>query len=93
MSNEEKAKAIAKAISNQMIISPLTLRMVEAVIERKLDVLFKKEDKPYIRIDISGGIANVAECNGVEWEIRDYDIQGDEDDIEIDEDGNEYVNY
>lgn len=52
----------------------------------------ENEKRPFIRIDIVGGIASVVECNGVDYEIRDYDIQGDEEDVEIDENGDEYVN-
>jgi hypothetical protein len=46
-----------------------------------------------ILIQVVGGIATVVSCDpNIDWEIRDYDIQGDEDNIQYDENGDPYVN-
>jgi len=48
--------------------------------------------KAKIRIDVVGGVAHIVMGHpNVDIEIRDYDVQGDEDNLEIDESGDEYV--
>lgn len=51
-----------------------------------------KSDLGIVLIEVHGGLASVTECpDGVSYEIRDYDIDGvDEDQLKTDEDGAQY---
>lgn len=49
-------------------------------------------DRPRVRIEISGGVAHVLECDDcVDLQVKDYDVDGrDADNLSVDENGSPY---
>ena len=81
------------AFEEEMFIEPMKKVIAEIKKGRKMAKKAKKVENKQIIIEVRGGVVEVVSSTPFDIDVivRDYDIDGSEEDLKTDENGDEYI--